>query len=46
MAFNNRGADWLSNEAQIRNPYFGDKMMKCGSVTGKIAVVEKTIELQ
>jgi len=39
MAFNNRGADWLSTEEQIRNPYFGDKMMKCGSVTGKIAVV-------
>ena len=36
MAFNNRGANWLSNEEQIRNPYFGDKMMKCGSVTGKL----------
>ena len=46
MAFNNRGANWLSNEEQIRNPYFGDKMMKCGSVTGKIAVVEEAIKLQ
>lgn len=32
MAFNNRGAYWLSNEAQIRNPYFGDEMLECGSV--------------
>lgn len=32
MAKGNQGADWLSTEEQIRNPYFGDKMMKCGSV--------------
>ena len=32
MANDNQGADWISTEDQIRNPYFGDKMMKCGSV--------------
>ncbi|MEE9373174.1 MAG: efflux RND transporter periplasmic adaptor subunit [Saprospiraceae bacterium] len=32
MAKGNQGADWISAEEQIRNPYFGDKMMKCGSV--------------
>lgn len=32
MAFNNSGAYWLSDNAAIRNPYFGDKMLKCGSV--------------
>lgn len=32
MAKDNQGADWISTESQIRNPYFGDKMMKCGSV--------------
>lgn len=32
MVNDNQGADWLSMEQQIRNPYFGDKMMKCGSV--------------
>lgn len=32
MANNNEGAYWLSNQKQIRNPYFGDKMLKCGSV--------------
>jgi Cu(I)/Ag(I) efflux system membrane fusion protein len=37
MAFDNRGADWLSYEEQIKNPYFGDKMMKCGSVTDTLA---------
>jgi hypothetical protein len=32
MAFNNKGAFWLSSEKEIRNPYFGDKMLKCGKV--------------
>ena len=32
MANNNQGAYWLSNEKQIKNPYFGDAMLKCGSV--------------
>lgn len=31
MAFDNKGAYWLSSEAAIRNPYFGDKMLTCGS---------------
>ena len=33
MAFNNQGAFWLSDTKEIRNPYFGDKMLTCGSVT-------------
>lgn len=32
MAFNNRGADWLSTEEKILNPYFGDEMLNCGFV--------------
>ena len=32
MAFNDEGADWLSSDALIQNPYFGDKMLKCGVV--------------
>ncbi|TAD94802.1 MAG: DUF3347 domain-containing protein [Bacteroidetes bacterium] len=32
MAFNNKGGAWLSDKKEIRNPYFGDKMLKCGSV--------------
>ncbi|MEP2774009.1 MAG: DUF3347 domain-containing protein [Fulvivirga sp.] len=32
MANNNAGAYWLSNQKEIKNPYFGDKMLKCGSV--------------
>ena len=32
MAFDNAGADWLSNQNLIRNPYFGDEMLECGSV--------------
>lgn len=36
MANGNKGANWLSLSEEIRNPYFGDKMMTCGSVTEKI----------
>jgi hypothetical protein len=36
MAKNNEGAFWLSASDQIRNPYFGDKMLKCGSVKEEI----------
>lgn len=32
MAFDNRGAYWLAKEDKIQNPYFGDKMLTCGSV--------------
>ena len=32
MAFDNEGADWLATEEEIQNPYFGDKMMRCGLV--------------
>ena len=32
MAQDNKGAMWLSETKEIRNPYFGDKMMTCGSV--------------
>lgn len=32
MAFDNKGAFWLSDNDKIRNPYFGDKMLSCGSV--------------
>lgn len=34
MAMDNEGADWISTEKQIKNPYYGDKMIKCGSITG------------
>jgi Protein of unknown function (DUF3347) len=32
MAFNDQGGFWLSDNEKIRNPYFGDKMLTCGSV--------------
>ena len=36
MADDNTGADWLSLDKEIRNPYFGDKMLKCGKITATI----------
>ena len=32
MAFDNAGANWLSEKAAIRNPYFGEAMLTCGSI--------------
>ena len=37
MAFDNKGAYWLSEIEQIRNPYFGEKMISCGSVKQTLA---------
>ncbi len=36
MAFNNKGANWLSLSEEIRNPYYGDMMLTCGKVEDKI----------
>lgn len=32
MAFDGKGDYWFSNSKEIRNPYYGDKMLKCGRV--------------
>ncbi len=36
MAFNDRGAYWLSREENVKNPYFGKKMLECGEVVRRI----------
>ena len=36
MAFNDQGAYWISDSKEIRNPYFGDKMLTCGRVTEEL----------
>lgn len=33
MAFDKKGAYWLTDNHKIRNPYFGDKMLMCGEIT-------------
>ena len=30
MANDGKGANWLSKENQVKNPYYGSKMMTCG----------------
>jgi len=37
MAFDNKGATWLSDKKDIYNPYFGDAMLKCGANEAVIA---------
>lgn len=36
MAAGGQGASWLSDKKEVRNPYYGDKMLKCGSVKEEI----------
>ena len=36
MANENQGALWLSSEREIRNPYYGDAMLTCGSIVDSI----------
>ena len=31
MAHDGKGANWLSKDAAVKNPYFGAKMLSCGS---------------
>jgi len=37
MAFKNKGAIWLQNDAQTRNPYFGATMLQCADRTELIS---------
>lgn len=32
MAFNDQGGYWLSKSSDIKNPYFGKRMLSCGEV--------------
>lgn len=34
MAFDGRGAEWLQDERDVRNPYYGSRMPDCGVVKG------------
>lgn len=36
MADSNKGADWLSTESEVRNPYFGSAMLTCGEVKREV----------
>lgn len=36
MYNNNEGGDWLSTSTEIKNPYFGNEMLTCGTVTQEI----------
>ena len=38
MANDNQGAQWLSTEEEIRNPYYGDAMLSCGSVVKVLSI--------
>jgi Cu(I)/Ag(I) efflux system membrane fusion protein len=40
MAFDNKGAQWLQDNDQTANPYFGQMMLQCGGVEEVVGVKE------
>ncbi|WP_320171850.1 efflux RND transporter periplasmic adaptor subunit [Maridesulfovibrio sp.] len=40
MAFDFKGAKWLQSDEDIRNPYFGEAMLKCGEVERQLKAGE------
>lgn len=38
MAFNSKGADWLSRIPKVENPYFGSSMFDCGDVVETLSL--------
>lgn len=38
MARNGEGASWLQREAELRNPYFGAMMLRCGDIVRRFGV--------
>lgn len=41
MAFNNTGAYWLQTEKIIWNSYWGERMLRCGSIEDTLKAMEK-----
>ena len=37
MAFDSKGALWYADVEEISNPYFGEKMLRCGSIVETIS---------
>lgn len=40
MAFKNKGADWLSNSAEIENPYLPKMMLDCGVIKDSVDFIK------
>ncbi|MDY7038753.1 MAG: DUF3347 domain-containing protein, partial [Thermodesulfobacteriota bacterium] len=40
MAFGGKGADWLQDNKDLQNPYFGKKMFKCGEQTDTLVTAQ------
>jgi Cu(I)/Ag(I) efflux system membrane fusion protein len=40
MAFDNKGANWLQDNDQTANPYFGNMMLRCGGIEEVVGVKE------
>lgn len=43
MALDGKGASWLQSGDTLANPYFGAKMLRCGSIKSQVAGPDSTI---
>jgi hypothetical protein len=44
MAFSGKGGGWMQADKTIANPYYGSKMLRCGSVKSQLAGEKKATE--
>ncbi|WP_442506372.1 efflux RND transporter periplasmic adaptor subunit [Novipirellula sp. SH528] len=44
MAFDGRGATWIQNNESVRNPYYGESMLKCADRVEKLEAEKLGIE--
>ncbi|MGB2427890.1 MAG: efflux RND transporter periplasmic adaptor subunit [Akkermansiaceae bacterium] len=42
MAHGDKGADWISADTEVRNPYYGSAMYACGFVKDTLSLAPKT----
>ncbi len=43
MAFDGKGGDWLQGNQEVSNPYYGARMLRCGSIKGQVAGEESSM---
>ena len=46
MAFDNQGADWLQDNDDLKNPYFGAMMLQCGTIEEEIKATSAASEIK
>jgi Cu(I)/Ag(I) efflux system membrane fusion protein len=41
MAFDSKGAEWIQEDGALRNPYYGQAMLRCGEFRATVLPSER-----